>query len=56
MDKVNMINLVTGTAMSVPADLVERYLAAGHKLAQAPKAEEKPATAKKAAKKKTAEK
>lgn len=37
-----MINWVTGTAMSVPADLVDKYLAAGHRLAQAP-AEEPPA-------------
>lgn len=37
-----MINWITGTAMSVPADLVDKYLAAGHRLAQAP-AEEPPA-------------
>lgn len=41
MDRVRMINLVTGTEMSVPADLVERYLAAGHKLAAAPEVEPK---------------
>lgn len=28
-----MINWITGTVMSVPADLVEKYKAAGHKLA-----------------------
>lgn len=36
-----MINWVTGTEMSVPANLVDRYLAAGHKLASPP---EKPKT------------
>lgn len=52
-----MINMVTGTEMSVPADLVEKFLAAGHTLATAP-AVEKPAPepAKKPARKKTAEK
>jgi len=42
MDHVRMINFVTGTEMSVPADLVEKFLAAGHKLAAPPKTEEKP--------------
>ena len=49
-----MINMVTGTEMSVPADLVEKFLAAGHKLVQAPV--EEPAPAKKPVRKKTAEK
>ena len=51
-----MINMVTGTEMSVPADLVDKFLKAGHKLAQAPAVEEKPAPAKKPARKKPAEK
>ena len=51
-----MINVVTGTEMSVPVDLVEKYLAAGHKLAPVPAEEEKPEPAKKPARKKTAEK
>ncbi len=51
-----MINVVTGTEMSVPADLVEKFLTAGHKLASVPAAEEKPEPAKKPARKKTAEK
>lgn len=29
-----MINWITGTEMSVPVDLVERYKAAGHRLAE----------------------
>lgn len=33
-----MINWVTGTEMSVPAALVDKYLAAGHRLAEEPKA------------------
>jgi len=49
-----MINMVTGTEMSVPADLVDKFLAAGHKLVQAPV--EEPAPAKKPARKKPAEK
>lgn len=49
MDRVKMINGVTGTEMSVPSHLVEMYLKAGHKLAEEPKA---PA-AKKAPAKKT---
>lgn len=58
MDRVQMINLITGTEMSVPGDLVEKYLAAGHKLAPSPVKEEDPAPApaKKPARKKTAEK
>ncbi|MEE1210595.1 MAG: hypothetical protein U0K60_11195 [Parafannyhessea umbonata] len=50
-----MINMVTGTEMSVPADLVEKYLAAGHRLAESPAAEPA-APAKKPARKKTATK
>lgn len=47
-----MINMVTGTEMSVPADLVEKYLAAGHRLAESPTAEQAaPAPAKKTARK-----
>lgn len=42
MDRVVMINWITGTEMSVPVDLVDRFLAAGHKLAAPP---EKPKTA-----------
>lgn len=38
MDRVTMINWVTGTEMSVPAALVDKYLAAGHRLAEEPKA------------------
>lgn len=45
-----MINMVTGTEMSVPADLVEKYLAAGHRLAEPP-ASEQEAPAKKTARK-----
>lgn len=43
-----MINGITGTVMSVPADLVDTYRAAGHKLvapAPAEEPEEKPADA-----------
>jgi len=32
MDRVKMINAVTGTEMSVPVDLVEMYKKAGHKV------------------------
>lgn len=49
-----MINMVTGTEMSVPADLVDKFLKAGHKLAQAPV--EEPAPARKPARKKATEK
>jgi len=35
-----MINWITGTVMSVPADLVEKYKAAGHRLAAAPETPE----------------
>lgn len=56
MDRARMINLVTGTEMSVPVDLVEKYLAAGHKLVEAHPVEEKPAPVKKSARKKPAEK
>lgn len=53
-----MINFVTGTEMSVPADLVEKFLAAGHKLAAASVSEEAPAEMpmNKPARKKTATK
>lgn len=52
MDRTRMINMVTGTEMSVPADLVEKYLAAGHKLADAPAATASPKPATKAPRKK----
>lgn len=52
MDRTRMINMVTGTEMSVPADLVEKYLAAGHKLADAPAATASPKPATKAPSKK----
>lgn len=55
MARVQMINLVTGTSMYVPADLVDKFLVAGHKLATAP-AEEKLIQTKKPARKKTSEK
>lgn len=58
MEHVRMINFVTGTEMSVPADLVEKFLAAGHKLADASVSEEAPAEMpmNKPARKKTATK
>lgn len=40
-ERIDMINGVTGTLMSVPVHLVERYRAAGHKLAAAPLEEDK---------------
>ncbi len=55
MEHVRMINFVTGTEMSVPEDLVERFLAAGHRLAEPPAAEPE-APAKKPVRKKTATK
>lgn len=50
MDKrVDMINCVTGTVMSVPEALVKMYEAAGHKLLETSVSEEqKPKTKKKA--------
>lgn len=53
-----MINMVTGTEMSVPADLVEKFIAAGHKLVAASVVEEAPAAMQmnKSARKKTAKK
>lgn len=58
MEHVRMINMVTGTEMSVPADLVEKFIAAGHKLAAASVVEEAPAAMQmnKSARKKTATK
>lgn len=34
MERVKMINGITGTEMSVPSHLVEMYKKAGHKLAE----------------------
>ena len=47
MEHVRMINWITGTEMSVPIDLVERYKEAGHKLAE-DTGEKKPEPRKKA--------
>lgn len=41
--RVDMINSFTGTVMSVPVELVEGYLAAGHRLATPAQPEELPA-------------
>ena len=41
-----MINTITGTEMSVPADLVEMYQKAGHRLAEPAAPAEKPAARK----------
>lgn len=42
-----MINWITGTVMSVPVDLVEKYIAAGHKLAAPAPAEDEAPKARK---------
>lgn len=50
VNRVEMINCVTGTTMLVPAQLVEMYVKAGHRLV--PPAEAKPAEKPKAKRKK----
>jgi hypothetical protein len=52
MEHVRMINFVTGTEMSVPADLVELYEKAGHKVIK----DEKPAEVTPKPKRRTAKK
>lgn len=49
---VKFINKLTGGSMWVAADRVEEYVSAGHKLADTPKAENKPKGKSKSAKKK----
>ncbi len=50
VERVEMLNCVTGTVMLVPAEFVEMYAKAGHKLV--PPAEAKPAEKPKAKRKK----